>query len=102
MVKLVRDFAQRQPQWAECIVYETSPDERWDISLVCQRVYGNRDDFLTILAAAGMDSVEQELTERTLVLPTQRQLDAMKSLAGFSVDPWARTPAQAADPIGTR
>lgn len=102
LVRLVGDFAQRQPRWAECVVYQTLPDERWDVTLVARRVYGSRDEFLAILAAAGLDSVEQELTERELVLPTARQLALMKQRAGFVTDRFARTPEQAADPIGAR
>lgn len=102
LVKLVGDFAQRQPDWAECIVYETRPDERWDMTLVSQRAYGNRDEFLAVMAAAGLDSIEQQLTERRLILPTARQLAAMKTLAGFNTNRFDRTAAQAADPVGTR
>lgn len=102
LVRAVSTFAQRQPSWAECIVYRTKPDERWDMSLVSQRVYGRRDEFLVIMAAAGMDSVEHELTERTLVLPTPRQLQAIKDRVGFVSDPTARTRAQAADPLRAR
>jgi len=102
LMRLVGDFAQRQPTWAECIVYHTLPDERWDLTLVSQRVYGTRDEFLAVLAAAGLDSVEQELTERELVLPTARQLAGLKARAGFAIERWGRTAEQAADPIGTR
>lgn len=102
LVRRVIDFAQRQPEWAECVVYETRRDERWDLTLVSQRVYGNRSEFLVVMAAAGLDSVEQELTERTIVLPTARQLAAMKTRAGFSNDPWARTTEQVVDPVNTR
>jgi hypothetical protein len=102
LVQLVSMFAQRQPRWAECIVYRTKPDERWDMTLVSRRVYGRPDEFLTIMAAAGLDSVEQELTERTLVLPTARQLQVMKDRAGFVNEPSSRTRAQVADPVRTR
>jgi hypothetical protein len=102
LVRRVGDFAQRQPAWAECIVYHTLPDERWDMTLVSQRVYGNRDEFTAVMAAAGLDSVEEELTERELVLPTARQLAAIKALAGFVSSRWDRTPAQAADPVRAR
>lgn len=101
-VRRVRIFAQTQPEWAECILYQTLPDERWDMTLASLRVYGTRDEALTIQAAAGLDSCEDELTERTLLLPTLNQLAAIKALTGFSTDPWARTPAQAADPIAAR
>lgn len=102
LVRLVGEFAQRQPAWAERVVYQTLPDERWDMTLTSKRVYGNRDEFLTIMAAAGLDSPEQELTERALVLPTARQLALMKERAGFKASRWDRTAEEAADPIGTR
>lgn len=102
LVRLVLDFAQRQPDWGACIVYETLPDERWDLTLVSQRVYGNRDEFLTIMAAAGLDGVEQQLTERRLVLPTASQLVDLKARAGFMNSRWGRTAEQAADPVGAR
>lgn len=102
LVRLIGDFAQRQPDWAECIVYETKPDERWDMTLVSQRVYGNRDEFLAIMAAAGLDSVAHELTERRLVLPTSRQLVDLKTLAGFTNSRYSRPSELAADPIGAR
>ena len=102
LVRRVADFAQRQPEWAECVIYSTLPDERWDMTLVSQRVYGNRDEFLTVMAAAGLDGVEQELTERRLVLPTARQLVAIKALTGVVSSRWDRTAEQSADPVGTR
>jgi hypothetical protein len=101
-MRRVGDFAERQPAWAECIIYMTLPDERWDMTLVSQRVYGNRDEFLTVMAAAGLDSVEQQLTERELVLPTPRQLVELKRLAGFNASQWDRTPEQSANPIAAR
>ena len=102
LVRRVTDFAQRQPDWAECILYQTLPDERWDLTLVSWRVYGRDDEFLTVMAAAGLDSVEQELTERVVVLPTARQLAGIKALAGFSNGRFDRTAEQAADPVRTR
>lgn len=102
LIRAVVNFSQRQPTWAECVLYYTRPDERWDLTLVSQRVYGTRDESLAVQAAAGLDSPEQELTERLLVLPTARQLAAIKADAGFVTDPKARTTAEAADPVGTR
>ena len=102
LVRLVTDFAQRQPEWAECVIYQTLPDERWDMTLVSRRVYGNPDEFMAVMAAAGLDGVEQELTERRLVLPTSRQLAAIKALAGVVNSRWDRTAKQSADPVGTR
>lgn len=80
---MVRDFALKTPAWAEAIRYQTKPDEALDLTLVSSRVYGTRAEALTIMAAAGLDSVEYELTERMLVLPTADQLRRMRREAGF-------------------
>lgn len=82
----VRDFAQQTPDWAEATRYFTLPDERFDLTLVSQRVYGTRDHFMVIQAAAGLDSPEYELTERMLVLPTSDQLRAMRLDAGYDAN----------------
>lgn len=100
--RVVRNFAQTQPAWAQRLEYEVKPDEKWDVTKVARRVYGDPDEFLAIMAAAGMDSVEHPLTARRLILPTAQQLAAMKERTGYTVDQLARTKAEAADPVGTR
>lgn len=79
----VRDFAVQTPDWANAIRYFTKPDERLNLPLISLRVYGNFDESLVIMAAAGLDSVESLLPEQTLVLPTADQLRLMKLDAGF-------------------
>lgn len=82
--RAVRQFAVSAPVWEpERIVYFTKPDERWDLTLVSKRVYGTRDEYLAVMAAAGLDRVDQELTERELVLPSRAKLDAMKASTGY-------------------
>lgn len=83
MYRLVRDFAAKAKPWSTATRYHTKPDERHDLTLVSQRVYGRRDEFLTVMAAAGLDSVEQELPEQLLTLPTEAQLMAFKERARF-------------------
>ena len=83
LYQLVRDFAVQTPAWGAAIRYFTTPDERFDLTLVSQRVYGNRNETLVIQAAAGLDSPELELSERAMVLPTASQLAAMKVRAGY-------------------
>lgn len=100
LVRLVREFAQVTPDWAERIVYDTLPDERWDKTLTSRRVYGTPNEFLAIMAAAGLDGMEQELTERRLVLPTARQLIILKDRAGFDNNPFNRDPT--VDPLTAR
>lgn len=79
----VRQFALTAPSWEPAIRYFTKPDERWDLTLVAQRVYGSRDEYLTVMAAAGLDRVNQELTERELVLPTMDRLAVLKARCGY-------------------
>jgi hypothetical protein len=80
---MVRDFALETPAWGEAVRYFTKPDERLDLTLVSERVYGTRSESLVIQAAAGMDSPEFPLTEQMLTLPTLQQLRAMRRAAGF-------------------
>lgn len=88
--RLVRDFAERTPVWAQAIRYQTKPDERWDMTLISRRVYSRVDEFIAVMASAGLDSVEQEVPEQLLVLPTEAQLREMKQVAGYVNDPEAR------------
>jgi hypothetical protein len=85
-VAAVRAFAVQTPSWGEAIRYETKPDERHDITLIAQRVYGDRTAFMAVFAAAGLDTLEQELDERVLVLPTYAQLQQIKRQTGFLTD----------------
>lgn len=79
----VRDFSQSAKPWQTAIYYDTKPDERWDITLVSRRVYGRGDEFLAVMAAAGMDVIDQPLEQRRLILPTEEQLRQLKREAGF-------------------
>jgi hypothetical protein len=79
----VRKFAERTKPWQPAIFYETHPDEIWDLTLVSQRVYGRRDEHLAVMAAAGIDSVDQPLKQKRLVLPTEQQLNLIKRRTGF-------------------
>ena len=83
---LVRDFATQTPDYAAALRYFTKPDEWYDLTQVSSRVYGRRTEALVIQAAAGLDSPEQALTERLLVLPTETQLRALKLKAGYAAN----------------
>lgn len=79
----VRNFALRTKPWQTAIRYQTKPDERRDLTLVSMRCYGRRDEFMAVRAAAGLESIEDELTEQLLVLPTEAQLTEIKARSGF-------------------
>jgi hypothetical protein len=85
-VKAVRAFSVQTPDWADAIRYFTKPDERFDITLIADRVYGDRGQYLAIFAAAGMDTLEQQLPEQRLVLPTTGQLMLIKRQTGYLTD----------------
>jgi hypothetical protein len=77
--RAVRQFAETAPIWrADRITYFSKPDERYDLTLVSLRVYGTRDEFLAVMAAAGLDRLDQELTEREIVLPSRERLESIK------------------------
>lgn len=83
--RAVRQFALTEPVWSSVRVsYFTKPDERWDLTLVSQRVYGNRDEYLAVMAAAGLDRLDQELTERELILPSRARLAQIKAATGYA------------------
>ncbi|MGL5451846.1 MAG: hypothetical protein ACRDBT_05475 [Aeromonas sp.] len=81
--RMVRDFALSVKPWDTAIRYEIKPDERWDATLISRRVYGRRDEFLAVLAAAGIDMVDSPIEQTTIMLPTDAQLRQIKFEAGF-------------------
>lgn len=84
-------FYRETRQWASRVKpnqvvlwHETLPDEQWDITLVSQRVYGRRDEHLTVMAVAGMDTVDQALpVGLRLAFPPEQTLYALKRRTGF-------------------
>jgi hypothetical protein len=90
LVRAVRKFSVQTPIWADAVRYETKPDERLDLTLVAQRVYGDRTLAIVIFAAAGLDTMEQPLPEQRLTLPTLSQLATIKRQTGYLTDEEAR------------
>lgn len=84
----VRKFSESVKPWdATAIFYDTKPDEALDLTLVSERVYGRRDEYLAVMAAAGLDGFDQTLPQRRIVLPDEGQLIAIKRRTGFeSID----------------
>lgn len=81
--KLIRTFSQRTKTWDTAIFYQTLPDEKWDLTLASRRAYGTPDEFLAIMAAAGIDRADMPLPQMQLILPTHAQLKIIKKQAGF-------------------
>lgn len=83
LVQLVSDFSNSVKPWENAIRYQTKPDEIHNITLVSQRVYGRRNEYLVIMAAAGLSTFDEPLKEQLLILPNESQLSVFKTRAGF-------------------
>ena len=82
--RAVREFAVTSPVWdSRRVNYQTLPDEEFDLTLVSQRVYGNRREHLAVLAAAGLDTYDQRLEQRIIILPSPAYLEEIKRATGF-------------------
>lgn len=83
LYRIVRDFSVKARPWTQAIRYFTKPDEAYDLTLVSRRVYGNPDEYITVMAAAGLDSVENGLSSKELILPMPSLLASMKRRVGY-------------------
>lgn len=83
----VRLFAVSEPSYSSARqVVRTFPTERFDLTLLARRVYGDASETLTIMAAAGLPNVDAELKEQNLVLPTVEHLRYLKEKCGLSTE----------------
>ena len=82
--KAVRRFAVMTPVWGTAIRHTVIADEVNDLTVISRRVYGTNDDALAVMAAAGLDRVDQPLLEGSIiVLPTRLDLQAIKNSTGY-------------------
>jgi hypothetical protein len=83
----VRKFALTRKAGDTALYYDTTPDEKWDITLVSRRVYGNPYETLAVMAACGIDGIDEEVPQTRLTLPTMAQLYFLKRKTGFESNP---------------
>ena len=84
--RAVRKFAVTTPVWGLAIRYEVKPDEIDDLTLASRRIYGRNEEAITVMAAAGIDRINQSMKAGTiLVLPTESQLIQIKTATGFPI-----------------
>lgn len=82
--RAVRKFCAAAKPWeTDAIFYETKPDEEYDLTLISHRVYGRRDEFLAVMAAIGIDQVDQPIPQKKIVLPSEGRLHRIKRQTGF-------------------
>ena len=81
---LVRSFAEKTKEWEPALRYDVKPDERYDLTLVSQRVYGNRDEYLAVMAVAGIDTADEPLKQQVwffLLRPSYLHLSVRRVLS---------------------
>jgi len=75
----VRHLAENAQPWHSGLIWHTvTPDEVWDLFLIARRVYNRPDEWFTVLAAAGLDSVDNPLPQTSIVLPDESTLLKIK------------------------
>lgn len=80
----VRKFALTEPSYSSRRqVVRSFPSERYHLPMMALRVYGDAAEALTVMAAAGLSTVDSELTEQDVVLPTREYLAYLKQKAGI-------------------
>lgn len=85
--KKVANFVKGAKAWDAVVTYEIKPDEYVDATLISRRVYGNSDEFLTVMACAGISNFDEGFPQGPLILPNQQKLMQLKRESGFeSVD----------------
>lgn len=65
-------------------VVRSYPTEKHDLRKLALRVYGDADEARTIMAAAGLSTVDSPLPEQDIVLPTREYLAFLKARAGIT------------------
>lgn len=79
----VANYVKNAKPWDNVMTYEIKPDEYVDATLISRRVYGTSDEFLTVMACAGIDSFDDPFEQGLLILPNAIQLDKLKRESGF-------------------
>jgi hypothetical protein len=83
----IQRFASTTKRPIPAYYYQVKPDERHDITLISQRVYGNRFEFLAVMACANIDRCDMPIMEQLLVLPLDDELRNIKRRTGFESRP---------------
>lgn len=81
--KKVSNFIQGAKAWDAVVSYEIKPDEKVNATLISRRVYGTADEFLVVLACAGLDSFDDDFKQGVLRLPNPNKLEQLKRESGF-------------------
>ncbi|MFJ3685536.1 hypothetical protein [Pseudomonas sp. NPDC090208] len=81
----VRKFALTEPSHSSRRqVVRSYPSERFHLPMLALRVYGDATEVLAVMAAAGLSTVDSELKEQDVVLPTKEHLQYLKQKAGIT------------------
>lgn len=87
----VRRLCANARPWTSGIVFiDTTPSDRMDISKISERIYGTRHEVLAVMAAAGMNTMNQPLEQQRIAVPTKERLMMLKRQTGFESVPELR------------
>lgn len=67
----------------DLIAHDITPADVDDWTEISQRIYGNRDEILTVMACAGLTNTAERLTQKRIYLPSPVALVSLKRKAGF-------------------
>lgn len=82
--KAVRQFSLHNKPWqGGSIIVTLNPDETWDLSKVSRRAYQRPDEYLAVMAACGLSSIDQPIIQKTITLPNDMTLKQIKRNTGF-------------------
>jgi hypothetical protein len=81
--KLVRNFSLRTRAYEPAIRIFTTPSEKRDLTKASRRAYGRPDEVVAVMAAAGLDTLEEPMSERLITLPNEATLREFKRRTGF-------------------
>ena len=76
------------------VFHQVTPDEQFDMSRLSYRLYGRWDEFLAVMAAAGLDTSDAMIPQGRLAFPTEAKLLELKRAAGFESQPRFRSGGQ--------
>lgn len=81
--KEIRKFALNTKPWDIAVRHEVRPDEINNAMLISMRVYGRNDEFIAVIAAAGLNTTDDEFEYGIITLPNNEQLNRIKFKVGF-------------------
>lgn len=79
----ISNLAKTAKSWDAVVFYDIKPDEIFDPFLVSRRIYGRPDEYLAVMAAAGIDTIDVGIEQKQIILPNEAKLRQIKEATEF-------------------